>query len=75
MGKKIITSLSKKRLRERKRRKNEKKGKEKGKGKKKGGKEGNRKKKEKDGFWLTQENKQLHLPNTKRSCQKEKKAL
>ena len=42
MGKKIITSLSKKRKRERKRRKKEKKGKEKG--KKKGGKEGNRKK-------------------------------
>ena len=28
------------------------------KGKDKGGKEGNRKKNEKDGFWLTQENKQ-----------------
>ena len=43
--------------RERKRRKKEKKGKEKGKGKKRGKRKEIGKKKEKDGFWLTQENK------------------
>ena len=42
MGKKLITSLSKKRKR----------------GEKEKGKEGKRKKEGKDGFWLTQENKQ-----------------
>ena len=57
-GKKIITSLSKKRKRERKGGKGEKgKGKE-GKRKKGMRNEGKRKKKEKDGLWFTQENKQ-----------------
>ena len=65
-GKKMITSLSKKRKREGKREKREKKKEKKGKEKKekreRERKRGKRKeigkKKEKDGFWLTQENKE-----------------